>query len=200
MEFMEAATRRRSIRRYEAKSVDDEQLAYLLSAARWAPSAHNRQPWRFTVLRSRAAKEKLADAMGAKLKIDRTRDGDAPTVIAADMQRSRARIAEAPLVLIVTMTLVDMDLYKDEARREAERIMAIQSTAMAVQNVLLAATSIGLEACWMCAPLFCSDVVKDTLGLPEDWEPQALITVGMPANEGKVAERKSIELLVRNFD
>ena len=197
---MEAATRRRSIRRYEAKSVDDEQLAYLLSAARWAPSAHNRQPWRFTVLRSRAAKEKLADAMGAKLKIDRTRDGDAPTVIAADMQRSRARIAEAPLVLIVTMTLVDMDLYKDEARREAERIMAIQSTAMAVQNVLLAATSIGLEACWMCAPLFCSDVVKDTLGLPEDWEPQALITVGMPANEGKVAERKSIELLVRNFD
>jgi len=200
MEFMEAAKRRRSIRRYEAKSVDDEQLAYLLSAARWAPSAHNRQPWRFTVLRGRAAKEKLADAMGAKLKIDRTRDGDAPAVISADMQRSRARIAEAPLVLIVTMTLVDMDSYKDEARREAERIMAIQSTAMAVQNVLLAATSIGLGACWMCAPLFCSDVVKKTLGLPGDWEPQALITVGVPANEGKVAERKSIEMLVRNFD
>lgn len=200
MEFMEAAKRRRSIRRYETKSIDDDQLTCLLSAARWAPSAHNRQPWRFTVLRGRAAKEKLADAMGAKLKIDRTRDGDAVAVIAADMQRSKARIAEAPLVLIVSMTLVDMDSYKDEVRREAERIMAIQSTAMAVQNILLAATSIGLGACWMCAPLFCSDVVKSTLELPVDWEPQALITVGLPANDGKVSERKSIEMLVRNFD
>ncbi len=52
---------------------------------------------------------------------------------------------------------------------------------MAGQNILLAAHDIGLSACWMCAPLFCPDVVKDALILPDDWQPQALLTMGYPA-------------------
>jgi len=52
---------------------------------------------------------------------------------------------------------------------------------MAVQNFLLAAHTAGLGACWMCAPLFCGSTVRKTLGLPTDWEPQALISLGWPA-------------------
>jgi nitroreductase len=59
--------------------------------------------------------------------------------------------------------------------------MAVQGTAMAVQNLLLAAHVAGLGACWMGAPLFCPDTVGETLDLPADWEPQALITLGWPA-------------------
>jgi nitroreductase len=61
--------------------------------------------------------------------------------------------------------------------------MAVQSTALAGQNLLLAAHALGLASCWMCAPLFCPDVVAETLGLPEDWQPQALIAVGYAAEE-----------------
>ena len=67
-----------------------------------------------------------------------------------------------------------------------------QSAAMAGQNLLIAAHAEGLGACWMCAPLFCPDVVSDTLALPEDWQPQALITLGYPA-ESREKTRRALE-------
>ena len=70
--------------------------------------------------------------------------------------------------------------------------MAIQSTAMAMQNLLLAAHALGLGAAVMCAPLFCQDTVAGTLALPAGWEPQALVTVGFPADGGKPPVRHAL--------
>jgi len=192
-QWRELVASRRSIRRYEPQPVPSETLARLLEAARWAPSAHNRQPWRFALLESARSKERLARAMGERLTADRSADGDAAEAVAADVARSRARITGAPLVIVVSLDMTDMDSYPDERRRRAEYLMAVQSTAMATQNLLLAAHAEGLGACWMCAPLFCPDTVASTLGLPEGWEPQALVTLGAPASAGKPPVRKPIE-------
>jgi nitroreductase len=43
------------------------------------------------------------------------------------------------------------------------------------------AHALGLAACWVCAPLFTPHLVSDTLGLPDEWQPQGLITLGYPA-------------------
>jgi F420 biosynthesis protein FbiB-like protein len=96
---------------------------------------------------------------------------------------------------MVCLSMADMDRYPDERRAAAERLMAVQSTALAVQNLLLAAHEAGLGACWMCAPLFCPDVVSAELQLPADWEPQALVTIGYPAEE-KHATRQPLETRV----
>ena len=88
--------------------------------------------------------------------------------------------------------MIDMDTYPDAARSHHEWTMAVQSAAMAGQNLLIAAHAEGLGACWMCAPLFCPDVVSDTLALPEDWQPQALITLGYPA-ESREKTRRALE-------
>ena len=77
--------------------------------------------------------------------------------------------------------MADMDQYPDERRRHNEWVMATQSTAMAAQNLWLAAHAEGLGACWLCAPLFVPDLVRATMGLPDDWEPQGLLTLGYPA-------------------
>src|SRR5260221_7073878 len=82
--------------------------------------------------------------------------------------------------------MADMDRYPDAKRSAAEHQMAVQSVAMAVQNLLLAAHAEGLGACWMCAPLFCGDAVRGSLDLPADWQPQALVTLGQPAHGGTV--------------
>jgi len=197
MVLAEVIAERRSIRRYQAAPIPDAQLDALLDAACWAPSAHNRQPWRFAVLRDDAPKERLARAMGEKLAADRGRDGDDAAAIAADVGRSHARITGAPVVVAVCLSLADMDRYPDPARAAAEHLMAVQSTAMAVQNLLLAATAEGLGACWMCAPLFCPEVVRGALDLPADWQPQALVTLGRPASAGKPATRRPLAAFVR---
>jgi nitroreductase len=92
----------------------------------------------------------------------------------------------------------NMDNYPDHLRQQNEWIMTVQSTAMAAQNLLLAAHALGLGACWLCAPLFCPDLVKDTLALPNDWQPQSLITIGYPAEaKEKFRQPLSTRVLIR---
>ncbi len=172
---------RRSIRRYTTEPIDRPTIERLLEAACWAPSAHNRQPWRFAVLTRAADKERLAQAMGQRLHADRTADGDDPADIVRDVARSYARLTGAPTLIIVGMSMADMDTYPDEIRAANERVMAVQSVAMAAQNLLLQAHAEGLAACWLCAPLFVPELVRETLNLPPGWEPQGLITLGHPA-------------------
>lgn len=172
---------RRSIRRYTAEPIPPETMLRLLEAAAWAPSAHNRQPWRFAVLTQPADRERLAAAMGARLRADRTADGDNPADIERDVARSYARLTGAPALIVVCLSMADMDHYPDPQRTRHEWVMAAQSTAMAAQNLLLLAHAEGLATCWLCAPLFVPELVRDTLGLPEDWEPQGLITLGYAA-------------------
>ncbi len=183
---------RRSIRRYTDQPVAREVIERILTAASWAPSAHNRQPWRFAVVTSPEVRERLARAMGERLRADLTADNAPPNLIEKDTARSYARITGAAVLILTCISMEDMDHYPDEKRATAEHLMAVQSTAMAVQNLLLAAHNQGLGACWMCAPLFCPDVVLCELDLPADWQPQALITLGYPA-ESKTKTRFPLE-------
>jgi len=194
LEFLTLIRDRRSIRRYEARPVPRETIDHLLTAAAWAPSAHNRQPWRFVVIETDETKRRLATAMGERLRRDLAADGVPAEAIERDAVRSYARVTGAPLLILVCLTMADMDAYPDERRRRHEAAMAAQSTAMAGQNLLLAAHALGLGACWLCAPLFCADVVRETLGLPADWQPQGLITAGYP---GEIKEKTRAPLETR---
>ncbi|MGH2536217.1 MAG: nitroreductase family protein [Candidatus Promineifilaceae bacterium] len=174
-------SQRRSIRRFTADPVPPALLEACLEAAGWAPSAHNRQPWRFALLRNWAVKERLALAMGARLRADLAADGLEPAAIERDASRSYQRLTSAPALILLCLTMADMDPYPDARRQRNEHLMAVQSAAMAGQNLMLAAHALGLGACWLCAPLFCPDVVVATLALPAEWQPQGLIALGYPA-------------------
>lgn len=182
---------RRSIRRYRPGMVTHSMIDSLLQVAISAPSAHNRQPWRFRIVIGQEEKAALAGGMGMSLRRDRLSDGDDARSVEADVERSRQRITGAPAIILVCMSLQDMDSYADPRRSEAERLMAVQSVAMAGQNLLLAIHAFGLGACWLCAPLFCPEIVGNVLKLPEDWQPQGLITLGWPADAGKPFIRRS---------
>ncbi len=179
------------IRRYTDQPVPREMIEALIEAATHAPSPHNRQPWRFSVVTG-DARRRLALAMGAQLREDLEADGVPEEAIAKDVARSHQRITSAPACIAACLSMRDMDVYPDAHRNNAERWMAGQAVAAALQNMLLKASQIGLGACWMCAPLFCPDVVVRALNLPADWEPQALITIGYPADEGKARARRPI--------
>jgi len=192
MELSQAIRGRRTVRRFLRRPVEKELLERILEAATWAPSAHNAQPWRFYVLTDPDVKKRLAEEMAEAWERDLERDGVPLEERRSLTSESVERITEAPVAVVACMTMRDMDRYPDERRMMAERTMAVQSVTAAVQNMLLAAHGLGLGACWMCAPLFCPDVVRRVLGMPEDVEPQALILLGYPAEEPEPPKRKPL--------
>lgn len=189
---LDAIHARRSVRHYQSQAVPSGLIEQALEAGTWAPSAHNRQPWCFAVITTDDRKQHLARAMGAQLRTDLEADHVPEAVIAADVQRSYERLTWAPVVIVMNLTMTDMDTYTDAVRNKNEYIMAAQSVAMCGQNILLAAHSLGLGACWMCAPLFCPDVVRNALDLPDDWQPQGIITMGYP-DQSRERTREPLE-------
>lgn len=183
---------RRSIRRYQDRPVARELIEQILTAALWAPSAHNRQPWRFCVVSDEDAKQRLSARMSEQWRRDLGADGADPVFIEKRVAISHARLTGAAALIVASVSMEEMDVYPDAKRADAEWIMAVQSTALACQNLLLAAHHFGLGACWMCAPLFVPDLVRSALDLPAAWHPQALITLGYPA-ETKEKDRAPLD-------
>ena len=104
--------------------------------------------------------------MAARWRADLGADGVDAALIERRVRISHTRITGAPALVAASVSLEEMDDYPDRRRQEAEWLMAVQSTALACQNLLLAAHQYGLAACWMCAPLFVPELVRDALGLP----------------------------------
>jgi F420 biosynthesis protein FbiB-like protein len=174
-------------------------LQDILSTAMYAPSAHNRQPWRFSVVTDFSVKTDLANAMAIDFERDLTRDGVPPEKIQAQLKRSRDRLTSAPVAILLCLDMREMDSYPDEKRQSAERAMAMQSVAAAGLQLLLAAHAEGLGGVWVCSPLFAQETIQKTLNLSEAWEPQAMFFIGYPDETPKMKEMKGVENLVKIF-
>ncbi len=194
---LDAVRGRRSVRRYLPKEVPDEAVERVLEAARWAPSPHGRQPWRFAVIRNEEAKERLAEAMGGEWRSNLEMDGQDADVVQRRLEGSRRRLLDAPVLVLLCLYTQDLDAYPDPARQENETTMAVQSLGAAAQNALLAAYDAGLDAGWMCAPLFAPEKVVEALGLDPALVPHALLTLGYAEGDPpKRRDRRPLDDLV----
>jgi PPOX class probable F420-dependent enzyme len=194
---LDAVRGRRSVRRYLPRGVPDEAVERVLEAARWAPSPHGRQPWRFAVVRRDETKRRLADAMGGEWRLNLEMDGQDAEVVQRRLEGSRRRLLDAPVLILLLLYPEDLDAYPDPARQENETTMAVQSLGAAAQNALLAAYEGGLDAGWMCAPLFAPEKVVEALGLDGSLVPHALLTLGYADGDPpKRRGRRTLEDLV----
>lgn len=188
---------RRSVRRFRPDRVPRPVIDRILETACRAPSAHNRQPWRFAVLASPESRETLAAAMGAEFRADLLADGVPPEEAERQVRRSHERITSAPAAVVLCLTMDPMDVYPDVDRRKAEFRMAMQSVALAGGQLLLAAHAEGLGAVWVCAPLFAQATVQAALDLPENWEPQGMILLGYSGGPPTVRDRLPVAEVAR---
>ena len=175
-------------------------LEEMIEAARWAPSPHGAQPWRFVVLTRPEAKRALAEAMGDEWRRTLAMDGEDEEIVARRLHLSRQRIEQAPALILACLYLADLDRYPDPDRQRAEEVMAIQSLGAAIQNMLLAAYSLGLDTGWMCAPLFAPQTVRAALDLDASLIPHALIPVGYKAAEPRRRPHRPASELIVRFD
>jgi len=181
---------RRSVRRFKPDPVPDTVIERILATATYAPSAHNRQPWRFVVIKNTDVKPRLAKALTDKMRLDMQAEDSSESEIEKRVANSLRRIDEAPVIIMFCRDTTDVRINTPE-----ETIMNIQSTALAGLQLLLAAHAEGLGGNWICWPLYAAKETQSVLELPENWEPQAMILVGYSNEQPKQKELKPLDTI-----
>jgi coenzyme F420-0:L-glutamate ligase/coenzyme F420-1:gamma-L-glutamate ligase len=179
---------RRSVRRFSPRPVERALVEQVIAAACLAPAPHHSRPWRFVILSS-DARAALTQAMGERWRQDLERDGVPETRIRRLVDRSRARLAAAPVLMLASVLGDAQRAWPDQRRQRAEQLMFGQSLGAALQNLMLAAHARGLGSYWISAPLFCPEAVRRALDLPAAFQPQALIALGYPKRGLRLSPR-----------
>jgi len=180
---MQAIEERRSVRRFSDRPVPREMIAAVLEAATRAPSGKNAQPWRFLVLQG-GPKDRLAATLQERA-IALQDQG-----IATGSALPTARImAQAPVAILV---------YNSGQVRNGEtggrgrylNLVDVQSIGAAVQNLLLAATSLGLGSLWICDVFYADAAIGEWLGIKQ--ELVCAVSLGYPAETPAARPRKPV--------
>ncbi|MBD3263423.1 nitroreductase family protein, partial [Candidatus Woesearchaeota archaeon] len=140
----------------------------LLEAATRAPSAGNTQEWEFVTVRKRQAKEKLAEA-----------------------SFEQAYVAKAPVIIVSCANLDEIGRAYGKRGRD---LFSVQDSALATQNLMLAAHDMGLGTCWIGS--FDEKKVQDILVLPGHVRPLAIVLVGYPESGTRQLPRKRVSEVV----
>jgi len=168
MHIPEAIKKRRSIRAFSDQDIPDSDVDLLVEAACCAPSAGNRQPWEFIIVRDDDTKRSLAKAAYGQY-----------------------FLAEAPVVLIVC---ADPGRSASRYGRRGSELYCLQDTAAAVQNLLLTATANGLGSCWIGA--FDEGKVAEVIKAPWGVRPIAIVPVGYPAETPRPPPRRRLRDII----
>jgi nitroreductase len=170
MDVFEAIKGRRSIGAFKRIGVSDKDVEKLIDAARWAPSAGNIQPWEFAIIRKPDIKGRLVEAA-----------------------LWQSFIEEAPVVIVVC---ANEDRSSQGYGTRGKTLYCIQDTAAAVQNIHLAAYSLGLGTCWVGA--FREEEVKQILQIPKGIRPVAIIPVGYAARLASPRNKRPMDQIVHH--
>lgn len=190
MELFEAINGRRSIRKYRPDPVEDEKIDKILEAGRWAPSWSNTQCWRFIVVRDPAVKAELTTALMPFKFPDKEIPNPAINIINT-----------VPVVIVVCAEMgksggppgaprADGNFFTDKGD------WFMFDTALAVQNMVLAAHALGLGTV-IIGTLDAARAEK-VLGVPDGYRVVTLFPVGVPDHEGKAPPRNELSDIAYN--
>jgi len=168
---------RRSIRKYTAEHVSDAAVEQIIEAARLAPSGSNTQPWQFIVVRSEERRRLIAE-----------------------VSHRQTWMVEAPVHVVcvgdIGCRIPDYEGPSlDEASDLPDLKQVIRDMAIAVEHLVLEATSQGLGTCWVA--WFTQADIRPVLGIPGDKYVLAVVTVGHPAESPAPRSRRTLSEMVR---
>ncbi len=170
-EVIKAIKSRRSVRKYKSGALNRETLEAIVEAGYYAPTGHNSQQWHFSVIQD----AKLIEEANAKTK---KKMCEMPVDWIQKSGQSPAPVTyNAPVLIIVSSG-------------KGAISGAIDCTA-AMENMMIAAQSLGVGSCWMgfMRFIFEDDEMMRKLGVPEGYEPQQAAVFGYPAGESSAPER-----------
>ncbi|MGC4095251.1 MAG: nitroreductase family protein [Polyangiaceae bacterium] len=204
----EALRARRSVRSFKPDSVPEALIERLLEGAITAPSASNKQPWKFLIVENRELIAAMANAVRAATQevaahvsaASRdaflaygdyfTRFESAPVVIVP---------IHKPLTLLSNLTSDTLPAAARSSVEQLERDSGLIGTSLALQNLLLLAEELGLGASGMTGPLVARPELRRLLEVPTSWDILALVPLGYPAERPQPTSRKALQFVTRWF-
>ncbi len=175
MEVLEAIKTRRSVRQYKTTSVDNKAIELVLEAARWAPSWANTQCWRFIVVRDSKIKSELANVLSVN-------------------NPATDAIRDAPVVIVASAELAKSGCREGKPRTDKGEWWYMFDVALAMQNLVLAAHSLGLGTVYVGA--FDAKKAANILEVPQGFCVVGMTPLGYPAQEPGPRPRKELSEIV----
>jgi len=166
-DFFAVVKGRRAVRKFKKKEVPLKTLVKIIEAGTWAPSAVNSQPWEFVLVRNAEKKKKFRAVYEESMK--------------AFYRQDTEFIENATLLLVLA---------------DKEKVLHLLSTSAAIENILLAATALGLGSVWICRPLMIKKTLKEVrvlFSVPAKYEIAGIIALGYPDEKPKPKERRPMK-------
>lgn len=202
-------TSRRSVRRFTSDVPSRDLVERLIEAAISAPSASNKQPWRFIAITNKAVihnmekavREALADIVEnveadyrvmVQSYVDYFTGFDSAGLIIVPIYRNVSILSKIVGTGLLTQ-------YRDDLET-MERDSGLISASLALQNLLLMVHELGLGATCMTGPLVARQAMNHILDIPPSWNVVALVPVGYPDEEPYPTSRKPVERVLRWID
>lgn len=203
--FLQLASSRRSIRKFEDTGIPDEDIEYFIKAAVNAPSGCNSQCWRFVAIRDKEVMQKIEEAACRKTEtIVEIKAKELPSKYMYSRKKMLGFFTKAPVVIAVFMTEVKYydpifisalkeNGYDDSGIMKLFANYDLLSVGAAIQNLLLAVQEKGYGACWMNDPAIAGEEVNEILGIPKEHRFISLIPIGIPAYTPKEKKMKPMD-------
>lgn len=182
-EFLDLARSRRSTRAYEQRPIPDDVLRNVLTAANWAPSAANAQPWEFVLVKDEETKDELFQVFVDELEYKRELDPTFP--LGGNTQEFR----DAPVTVVVAGDTRMMRWYPQVEDGSREKLFH-HSLAACIQTLHLAAASAGLGTTWVSCRGPSQHRLKELLDIPPWYLIASVAPIGYPDVE-RVPSHKS---------
>jgi coenzyme F420-0:L-glutamate ligase/coenzyme F420-1:gamma-L-glutamate ligase len=181
---------------FEPEKITSKEIEECIDIARYAPSAHNGQYWRYIILEQDSIRDYLIEKMNKKLKSDLKKDGKSDLFISQKTSSRRETFLKAPILVLLCLDTEELEEYNDPERDELEYLMGVQSVSSSATYLLLTLEAKGYASCWYCAPLFAKEIVKEVLNLPQSYIPMAFFTVGRAKKSPNMPKRKNLNEII----